>query len=38
MSRWHNYYPDGHAFFWTVTVTDWQPALVEDARLVLYRE
>ncbi len=38
MSRWHNYYPDEHAFFCAVTVTDWQPALVGDARRVLYEE
>ena len=38
MSCWHNYYPDEHAFFCTVTVTDWQPALVGDARRVLYEE
>jgi REP element-mobilizing transposase RayT len=38
MSRWHNQYPDGHAFFCTMTVTDWQPLLGQEATAALYEE
>ena len=32
MSRWHNHYPNGHAFFCTYSVQDWCAKL--DARAV----
>jgi len=38
MSRWHNHYPDGHAFFCTYSVQDWVSALDERAAAVLYDE
>jgi len=38
MSRWHNYYPDCHAFFCTFTVADWQPLLGGPAVEVLHEE
>src|ERR1035437_2099798 len=38
MSRWHNHYPDGHAFFFTYSVQDWSPKLVETAVEILYDE
>ena len=38
MSRWHNHYPDGHAFFCTYTVQDWAPKLDDTAVSVLYDE
>ncbi|MHB1001814.1 MAG: transposase [Armatimonadota bacterium] len=36
MPRWHNQYADGCAHFCTMTVTDWQMLLDEDAVMVLY--
>ena len=38
MSRWHNNYPDGHAFFCTFTVQDWSPNLNEMAVDIIYEE
>ena len=38
MSRWHNYYPDGHAFFCTYSVQDWSPKLDARAVAILYEE
>ena len=38
MTRWHNHYPDGHAFFCTYSVQDWSPALDEVTTVVLYDE
>ena len=38
MSRWHNHYPDGHAFFCTYSVEDWSPRLDERAVAILYDE
>ena len=36
MSRWHNHYPNGYAFFCTYTVQDWSPSLDEQAVTILY--
>ena len=38
MSRWHNYYPDGYAFFCTYSVQDWSPKLDGRAAAILYEE
>ncbi|MEN6584017.1 MAG: transposase, partial [Armatimonadota bacterium] len=38
MPRWHNNYPDGHAFFCTYSVQDWSPCLDNNAIPVLYDE
>jgi REP element-mobilizing transposase RayT len=38
MSRWHNHYPDGHAFFCTYSVRHWSHRLDDRAVTVLYDE
>ena len=38
MSRWHNYYPDGHAFFCTYSAQDWSGKLDGRAVAILYEE
>jgi len=38
MDRWHNYYPDGHAYFCTATVSDWRPLLKGEAIDILWQE
>jgi len=38
MSRWHNHYPNGHAFFRTYSVHDWCAKLDARAAAILYEE
>lgn len=36
VTRWHNYYADGHAHFCTLTVKEWRPLLMAENVQVLY--
>jgi REP element-mobilizing transposase RayT len=38
MTRWHNYYIDGHPHFCTATVQDWECIFFGDAIQVVYEE